>query len=143
MKEAIIESLHELSELDAEQALLPSQLIEDICKMIDRLAVKTKTDKVHLINIKDVLNQVWVIFRANTQRGRELADQIKVTRKNIQGMVKAYGATVKAAGFSASFTKSSVYADLKRLKLDVEDDPGLARYLKQKAAYCSIKRSRA
>lgn len=125
MTSAITEALHQLAETSVRLDLLPIETIEAICG---------------LVNDSVVGHQIITIWRASNERTRELEAEIKVCRENIQGMVKSSGATVKAAGFKAGFYKGSVYADLKRLKLDVEEDPTLARFLKRKADSCRITR---
>ncbi len=128
MKEAIIEALHQLAEASVKLDLVPLDMIDGICALVD-------DDKV-----KQAIMMMW---RASNERTRELEAEIKTHRECIQGMVKAHGETVETAGFKAAFFKGTPYADLKRLKLDVETDPSLARYLKLKKDSCRITRSKS
>ncbi len=128
MKEAIIEALHQLAEASVKLDLLPIETVDAIGDLVNDSAIR---------------HQIMVIWRASNELTRELKAEIKTHRECIQGMVKASGKTVETAGFKAAFFKGTPYADLKRLKLDAETDPSLARYLKLKKDSCRITRSKS
>lgn len=119
--------LRVLDELEAFKDLLPSTMID---RMVSSIGEAHRP-------------AILTIWRASVQERRELEEQIAVTRKAVQAMVKSLGASVLAAGYKASYVPPSSMADVKRLRLEIEDDPKLMRFMKAKSHFCRITRKRS